>query len=479
VCALWFLVHPAGPRAAAQADRGRADLLCDRAERAERDAREAERRSQERRRFLQGQGGAALQGSTAAAGTAAQAIRAGAAQARATLPLIRQAAAAVRQDRVIAPGLAPYFTEMEGVLAAGLEAAEGCLAAPERCAPPALFCPAPPPVPVFDRKVASADTIRQIQADYRRAADMAYRACLDLKNGLGQELERLRAGRGGTGMGGWAGSGAAGGRAGEVDLYLRRAESLRREASRLRLEADAASGVRGYCQGRRAAVPPRDAAGDLAAALRGAKKDTREAGLSLGAKVVDLKAAWQRSWSKGPSLVAADVPLPRAEVRGGPDSLFGRVDQFLEASLPGYGKARDYVAEKAPWWWYRARSAWRDANEQVELGEFIASRPAALAEDVVTSLVEDSFGRFGKSLTTAYKITKAVRNTSKEVGAILEDAPLVLAHGGVEDARELYRRTGDVPLKFAGDLFDDVTGKIPAPRERYDYIRAPEAGDGR
>jgi hypothetical protein len=92
-----------------------------------------------------------------------------------------------------------------------------------------------------------------------------------------------------------------------------------------------------------------------------------------------------------------------------------------------------------------------------------------LAKDVVTEIVERSLGAYGKTVTTGYKILSAVKTTSDEVGEILTDAPMVIARGSVEDARELYGRTERVPLNFLNNLFDDVTGKFPPPRYTYRY----------
>ncbi len=83
-------------------------------------------------------------------------------------------------------------------------------------------------------------------------------------------------------------------------------------------------------------------------------------GLPYGAKVADLKAGWDSKWSKGP-LSASEVPLPEGSAASGEPSPTDRI--------------REYLSEKAPWWWYKAKSLYREADEKVELTEFIKSRP--------------------------------------------------------------------------------------------------------
>jgi hypothetical protein len=58
---------------------------------------------------------------------------------------------------------------------------------------------------------------------------------------------------------------------------------------------------------------------------------------------------------------ASDVPLPEGSAASGEASATDRV--------------REYLGEKAPWWWYKAKSMYREADEKVGLTEFIKSRP--------------------------------------------------------------------------------------------------------
>ncbi|MDD5763092.1 MAG: hypothetical protein PHP88_11380, partial [bacterium] len=106
-----------GPRAWADAGSGRADALCAKAETAERDARQAERKSEERQRFLKGKGGTAPRSDALPTGgdTAAiqQSVKARLSEVRALLPQLRQGAAAAAQDRGAVPGLSQFFAQME------------------------------------------------------------------------------------------------------------------------------------------------------------------------------------------------------------------------------------------------------------------------------------------------------------------------------------------------------------------------------
>ncbi len=406
--------------------------MCERAAKAEKDAGDFERKSRERRRFLEGRQGAR--------NAALQSLRAQTAQVRQVLPMIRRGISAAGQDQGIVPGLSQYFLQMDTILSSALQAVDACLAAPEHCNPPAFACPVPPNIPVFTKNVQSADTIRRIQADYRRAADQAYQACRTLNTAVSRESARLAEDAGASS----AGDGTQ--RIGDIDLYLVKAGNLKREAARLRVDADREAGMRDYCVLR---LRP---GGGAPASGPSPKAAAAGPGRPFGGRVADLKADWDAKWRKEISLAPYDVPLP-------------------EGNAPGDGgmlsPIREYLNEKAPWWWYRMQSAYRKADEQVELTEFIESRPTEMVKDVVVEYVESSFGAFGKSLTTGYKILGAVKATSGEVGEILAEAPGVIAYGGGDEAARLSERSGRVPLKMYDELFNDVSGGLPAPR--YDY----------
>ncbi|HEY3490495.1 MAG TPA: hypothetical protein VGK27_10310 [Candidatus Deferrimicrobiaceae bacterium] len=306
------------PPARADADRARADRFCEKAEAAERDAGVADRESEKRRRFLTGKGGIAP-GTTSApkvdTSVARQSIKAQTAQARAILAQLRQGAESATRDRGIVPGLAQYFNQMESSLGRMLQAVDACLDNPGACNIPATVCPPPPPMPSFSHS-GSAEFIRQVQQTYAQAANQARQSCLDLSGGVRGEVERLKR----EGRASAAGAGSAGNepaeRFGEVDLQLRRAETLRREAQQDRQEADRASGVRGYCairsRHRTDAPKARAAVAALRAAGTRERKPDRE--IPIEGKVVDLKAGWEQPWEKGTRLEAPGVPLPKVSV---------------------------------------------------------------------------------------------------------------------------------------------------------------------
>jgi len=449
-----------GPRAWADAGSGRADVLCAKAETAERDAKQAERKSEERQRFLKGKGGIASRNDTLATGGDAAAVRqsvkAGLAEIRALLPQLRQGAAAAAQDRGVVPGLSQYFTRMESDLSRTLQAVDACLHAPQSCVVPPISCPPMPGVPAFNNG-GSANLIRQIQQSYAQAANQARQACQSLNAGVLGDVERLkRESRTAATKRELQGS-PQGQSFGEADLYLRRAESLKREALQNRQEADRLSGVRGYCGNRAHSRIGTETTHALVDAFktRGKREREPEAGLRPDGTVVDLKAGWEKKWDKGSTLHASDVPLPKLQAGDGGE--------------PAPGRAEEIPEEDGPSWWDKTKSAYRKADEEMELTEFILSRPKEMAKDVVTEIVERSLGAYGKTVTTGYKILSAVKTTSDEVGEILTDAPMVIARGSVEDARELYGRTERVPLNFLNNLFDDVTGKFPPPRYTYRY----------
>lgn len=440
----------------AEAAKAEADRLCEKAVIAEKDAGDFERKSEERRRFLEKAGGVAGYSSTAApapaGGTAsAQSIRAQAAQARQMLPQIRQGIAAAEQDRGVVPGLSQYFSRMESAIGTALQAVDACLAAPERCNPPLISCPSPPNIAVYNQRNASTDLIRKVQESYRQSAGMAQQACLNLQAAVSRDAERLK--KEGRGGGAPEAAGSAGAkRSGETDLYLARSGNLKREAAQYRLDADRASGVTSYCIVRPHAAAGGQGAGTLVQAVKaaGTRAGKDDAGFPVDGKVADLKADWGAKWSKGAALGSPVGPLPESVPGGDGETVTGRV--------------KEYLSEKGPWWWYKMKSWYREADEQVELTEFIRSRPMELAKDAVNEYIEWRFGKYGKSMTTGLKIQGAVKSTSDEMGEILVAAPQVIAHGGASDARKLYERTDRVPLKLYNDLFDDVLGKIPPPR---------------
>jgi hypothetical protein len=305
---------PASPTRADAAS-GQADRLCEKAGAAERDAREAERKSEARRRFLQGKGGVESGTRPAPAGDTAavrQSVQARTAQARTILSQLRQGAESANRDRGIVPGLAQYFTQMESSLGRMLQAVDACLANPDGCSIPQTVCPSPPAMPSFSHS-GSADFIRNVQQSYAQAANQARQACVTLNGEVRGEVERLK--RGGSASSTNRGLPATDGaeRFGEADLQLKRAESLRREALQYRREADRLSGVSGYCNVRPGSRTSPEKRRALLEALRSAGKRDRKAdpGIPPSGKEVDLKAAWERPWDKGTRLDAPGVPLPK------------------------------------------------------------------------------------------------------------------------------------------------------------------------
>ena len=447
-----------GPRAWADAGSGRADGLCNKAETAERDAREAERKSEERQRFLKGKGGIASRNDTFPSGDAAairQTVKAKIAEVRALLPQLRQGAAAAAQDKGVVPGLSQYFAQMENNLSRMLQAADACLDAPQYCSVPSISCPPPPGMPTFNN-VGSANFIRQVQQSYAQSANQLRQACQNLSAGVLGDVERLKKeSRPAEPMGGPPGIAPAQ-PFGDTDLYLRRAENLRREASQHRQEADRVAGVRGYCGARSHVRIDAKTSHAVVEGFKAAERPRKPvADFPLDAKVIDLKAEWEKKWNKGTTLHASDVPLPKLPVADG-----GKSAPSLAAEPP---------EEDGPSWWGRQKAAYREADKEMELTEFIKSRPKELLKDVATEIVENSLGAYGKTVTTGYKIMSAVKTTSDEVGEILTDAPRVLARGSVEEARELSLRAERVPLNFLNDVFGDITGMFPPKRYVYEY----------
>src|SRR5659263_373444 len=165
--ALLIALSLTGPCAWAGSGSGRADVLCGKAETAERDAKDAERKSEERQRFLKGKGGIDSRNDTLPTGGDTAAIRQSAkaklSEVRALLPQLRQGAAAAAQDRGVVPGFSQFFAQMESNLSRMLQAADACLDAPQFCTVPSVSCPPMPAMPVSQFKGPSANLMRQMQ----------------------------------------------------------------------------------------------------------------------------------------------------------------------------------------------------------------------------------------------------------------------------------------------------------------------------
>lgn len=434
----------------------RANHLCSKAEAVEREAKEAERKSAERQRFLKNKGGTPPGNATLPADDSAairQAVKAKIAQVRAILPQLRQGAAASVQDRGVVPGLGQYFTQMESNINRMLQVVDACLDTPEHCTISPISCPSPPVMPALNN-VGSAAMIRQIQQSYAQAANAAHKACLNLNGEIIGEVKRLKQeARGAATKEGFS-VGSKAQQFGDVDLYLKRVESLRREATQYRQEADRISGVSGYCGGRRHSRMDTDTAHALVAAFKGGDKleKTTDPGLPLDAKVIDLKAGWGSKWDKGKSLRTSDVPLPKLSL--------GEAGE----TAPDWDAASS--DDNGPSWWDKQKSAYKKADEEMALTEFFTSRPEQMAKFVAKEVVKLRFGGFGESLVNAYTILDAVKTTSDEVGQILVDAPKVIAHGSVSDARELADRADRAPLNLLNSVFDDVADWLPVPQRR-------------
>ena len=434
----------------------RPDHHCSKAAAAEREAKEAERKSEERRRFLKGKPAVTTSPPPQQSGETAairQSIKAKTTQVRAILPQLRQGAAAANRDKGIVPGLGQYFVQIENSLNTALQAIDACLDNPQYCSAPSISCPPLPNIPTFNN-VGSADLLRNVQESYRQAAEMARQACQGLNTAVAGDLERLRreSRTVDVPVGGPASPQTSA--FGEADLYLRRAESLRREATQYRQEADRLSGIGGYCSGQRRTRMDTDATRTLVTTLKAGEKleKTADPGLPLNAKVIDLKAGWGSKWDQGKSLKASDVPLPKLS--------FGDAG---ETAASWDAASSD---DNGPSWWDRQKSAYQKADEEMALTEFFTSRPKQMAKFVAKEVVKHRLGGLGESLVNAYTILDAVKTTSDEVGQILVDAPNVIAHGSVSEARELAGRAERVPLNLLNSVFDDVTDWLPAPRRR-------------
>jgi hypothetical protein len=458
--ALLIALSLTGPCAWAGSGSGRADVLCGKAETAERDAKDAERKSEERQRFLKGKGGVDSRNDTLPTGGDTAAIRQSAkarlSEVRALLPQLRQGAAAAAQDRGVVPGFSQFFAQMESNLSRMLQAADACLDASQFCTVPSVSCPPMPAMPVSQFKGPSANLMRQMQQSYAQSANQFRQSCQNLNAGIIGDIERLKRESRPAGPPGRLPGIAPPQPFVDTDLYLRRAENLRREASLSWQEADRISGVRGYCGARSHIRVDAKTSHAVVESFKAAERRRKpEADFPLDAKVIDLKAEWEKKWNKGSTLHASDVPLPKVTVGGKGETAPGRAEEPPE--------------EDGPSWWGRQKAAYREADKEMELTEFIKSRPKELLKDVATEIVENSLGAYGKTVTTGYSIMSAVKTTSDEVGEILTDAPRVLARGSVDEARELYGRAERVPLNFLNDVFGDITGMFPPKRYVYEY----------
>ncbi|MGZ5384488.1 MAG: hypothetical protein ACXWH0_10940 [Acidimicrobiia bacterium] len=317
--ALLIALSLPGPRAWADAGNGRADVLCAKAATAERDAKEAERKSEERQRFLKGKGGIDSRNDTLRAGgdsaAVRQSVKARLSEVRALLPQLRQGAAAAAQDRGIVPGLSQFFAQMESNLSRMLQAADACLDAPQFCSVPPVSCPPIPAMPAINHS-GSANFVRQVQQSYAQSANQFRQACQNLNAGIVGDVERLkRESRPAGPTPGLPGI-APPKPFGDTDLYLRRAENLRREASLSRQEADRVSGVRGYCGARSHVRVDAKNSHAIVDSLKAAERRRKtEADFPLDGKVIDLKMEWEKKWDKGMALNAPNGPLPK--LRGG------------------------------------------------------------------------------------------------------------------------------------------------------------------
>jgi hypothetical protein len=466
------------PFAWAEAGRDRADRLCTKAETAEREAREAERKSLERQRFLKGKGGVAHRNEampTAETSALRQSVKSRTAQARAILSQLRQSAAAASTDRVTVPGFSQYFTQMESSIGRMLQAIDSCLNNPVSCNIPQISCPPLPPIPAV-KNSGSANLIRNVQQSYSQAANQARQACLDFNGELRGEVERLnRESRSASTKAALPASERAE-RFGEADLQLRRAESLKREALQARQEADRVSGVGGYCSVRSRTRMDSAKSRAVVAAFRSVGQRERRAdpGIPLDGKVVDLKAGWERKWTNGGPLDDPG-PTPLPVVRGGGDASntpMSQDDLPDEFRVTWRDQAKNGYEQAASWY--------READGQVELTEFLTPpSPREFlreqAKEGAKKVLVEIAGPFGKSVEAGLTILEAVKGTTEEIGEILEDAPRVIGSGSAADAQELADRAFRVPVLFLNSLFNEVTSEINLPEYSYQYKK--EWGD--
>ena len=215
--------------------------------------------------------------------------------------------------------------------------------------------------------------------------------------------------------------------------------------------------------------------GPRAVASRPATKSAAGVGEGVEHKAVDLTSTWNREWENGCRLQDSSAPLPRVASE---DAESGAERRREVAS-------RGSPANTPPWWppatvrrsegegggtagwlgdrWRAAKEAYREADRQVELSEFLLERPKALVLDVVTALVE--LHPYGKTITTGYKLHGAVKDTSEDVFQIVSEAPSVLVHGGDAEIHALSRRAMKAPVNFLNAVWDDVTSKAPKARD--------------
>lgn len=461
--AILIAISFSGSLAWAETGKAEADRHCEQAERAERDARDVELKSEERLRFLKGGAGAPSKvASPPDAGTASlrQSSKARIAQAREILPKLRQAAEASSHDSSTVPGFSRYFSQMESNISRVLQAIDACLDAPGSCNIPSISCPPIPPIPTF-RNVGDAQFVRNVQQSYAQAANQMRQACLNL-NGEVQDIERIkRESQASASRGGLSDSDTSK-PFGETDLLLRRAESLKQEALHHRQEADRISGVGGYCRTSNHASIRADVVRSIIGGLktRGKMELQLEAGLGEHAKVIDLKSAWERKWNQGKSLNPSDVPLP--------------ILVTTDDGVATIDSSEKVPADDSPSWWERQKVEYRKSDEQLQLTEFLLSRPKEMAVTVFKEGVKKILGGAGATMIEGYEIMSAVKETADEVGEILVAAPKAIASGNAALAQELILRTERVPLNLMNNLFEDPTGLIPPPRYKYEYKSASD-----
>ena len=453
-CVMMIAFSSSGLSAWGAEGKDRSDLLCVKAETSEKDASEAERKSEERQRFLKGRGGISTRSDTLPSGDTAairQSLKAKIAEISAILPQLRQGAASASHDSGVVPGLGQFFVQMDSTISRTLQAAEACLAAPQYCSIPSISCPSMPAMPVFNSKGPSANFTRQIQQSYLQSANQFRQVCQGMNAGLLGDVERLKKESRPAGtMGGLPGNVPVQ-PFGDTDLQLRRAENLRREASQYRLEADRISGIPGYCGARSHFRIDAKTSHAIVDSLKASERPRKPAAdFPLDAKVIDLKSEWEKKWNKGSALTVSGVPLPKLETTDGGKTVPNSAEESSE--------------EDGPSWWDKKKSEYQKADEEMALTVFFTSRPKQMGKFLAKEVVKLRFGAPGESLVNAYTILDAVKTTSDEVGEILVAAPGVITHGSVAEAMELAGRAERVPLNLINNLFDDVTDWMPAPR---------------
>ncbi len=201
---------------------------------------------------------------------------------------------------------------MESNLSRMLQAADACLGAPQFCSVPSISCPPMPAMPVFQSKGSSANLTRKIQQSYVQSANQLRQACQSLNAGIVGDVERLKRESRPAGPTLTLPGIAPPQPFVDTDLYLRRAENLRREAFLSRQEADRISGVRGYCGARTHGRVDAKTSHAVVESLKAAERRRKpEADFPLDAKVIDLKMEWEKKWDKEMALNAPKGPLPK------------------------------------------------------------------------------------------------------------------------------------------------------------------------